>query len=225
MVFKTTLNKDILNIVFEYANISVDYLYYIRQKESLCGFRNIKLNYNCGLCDKKLRNIKQQGYYGFMLYFYKYYDVDITNYCFNKTGLTRYYHSKQSRFNPISREYELVSNKNIDFIHNHLRNVCGDVQEGIGHISITIRNMMEEKILGMLIIKTMNYISRSYIRFNKEKRHLQKCGVKMDINIDKLDNIKNSINMSILDMNDDIKLGYYCRTCANSSKIYKFIKL
>lgn len=224
MVFKTTLNKDILNMVFEYANISVEYVYYKRHKESLSGFRNIKLNYNCLLCNKKLRNVGLHGHYGFIIYFYKYYDVDMTKYCFNKRGITRYYHSKHTRYNNTSREYEIVNNNNINIVYDHLRNVIGDVEEGEHHISITIRNMMDEKVLGKLIIKTMNYITKSYMRLNKEKRNLNRCGIKVNIRSDKMDNIITNIKKSILDMND-IKLGYYCKNCVNHSKIYKFINL
>ena len=210
MVFKTILNRDILNIIFEFADITPKYDYYKREKLSLTGYKNLKMEYNCTACEKRIRNPKLHATYGFIINFYKYYSVDITNHCYSDSEISRFYHMKKTK--PDNELYEV------------LRNVQGDVTEGVYNFIISMGNVVDDKILGKLIIDTIAYISNVINKFNKDRRRLHKCGIEIDVKMDSKEKILNKIKRSILDLND-IKIGYYCKSCSNNKKYYKFIKL
>ena len=211
MVFKTCFSKDILNTIFEYADIIPQYDCYKRQSLSVIGYKNIKMSYNCNCCNKKIRNPKLHASYGFILQFYKYYDVKMTNCCYKPNDITRFYHPKRQPD---------------EILYNILRNVQGDVTEGPYNFSIQMANTVDDKVLGKLIINTLSYLGNRINQFNKEKRRLEKCGVKIYTKMDSKNKITSKIKKSILDLNEnDVKVGYYCKNCCNNKKYYKFVKL
>jgi len=209
MVFKTSLTEDTLNTIFEYADIIPQYECYKRLSLSVIGYKNIRMSYNCNSCNKRIRNPKQHGVYGFILEFYKYYNVEMTNYCYKTNNTSRFYHTK--------RHQDAV-------LYKILRNVQGDVTESPYYFSINMSNTVDDKILGKLIINTLLYISNCINKFNKDKRRLEKCGIEIEVEMFSKEKIINTIKKSILDLND-IQIGYHCKNCCNNKKYYKFIKL
>lgn len=210
MVFKTNFSEDILNTIFEFAGIIPKYEYYKRSKNSQIGYKNIKLAYKCLLCDKKLRNIKSNGVYGFCIEYYEYYEITLPNTSFRKEGISRFYHSKRKP----------DDNKLYDII----RNLPGDVTEGAYNFSITLRNTMDGKILGKLLIDTFTYITNLFNKINRDKRKIERCGIEIEIKMDSKGKILNGIKKDLLDSND-ISVGYCCKKCSNNRKYYNFIKL
>lgn len=211
MVFKTKLNEDILNIIFEFTDINPKYEYYKRVKQSSIGYKKINMEYNCCLCKKKIRNIKLHGIYGFILYFYNYYDVEMTSHYYDKNGISRFYQPKKT--NSDRELYEI------------LRNVQGDITETPYCFSISMRNIIDKQILGKLIINTMSNLLSNVNKFNHSKRKLERCGIVIDVKMDSKEKILNKIKTSILNLNDGVTIGYYCKNCCNNKKYYNFIKL
>jgi hypothetical protein len=220
MPFKTKFNEDVLNEIFDYAGLKAKYNYYKQEKKSNTGFRDIKIHYKCECCGKTMRSLSNKNY-GFLLYFYNFYLVNMTDYCVPK-GLSRYYHPKKLKYNNNMDRHELLDSE----LDETLNNSLGDLIETNYHYILKIRNKMNGKILGKIVLKTLNYIETIYSGFNKYKRKMEKCGIDIkNIEIESQESILKSIKLSLINMNDNVKLGYYCSICLKKSNIYNFIKL
>lgn len=222
MPFKTILNKDVLNIIFDYCGITAEYNYYKNVKKSMTGFRNLKLKYKCCKCKKNLRNINT-SVFGFIINFYDYYIVDNKKYFNSESRLSKFRHQK--RYNAITGIYGIGD---INF-QNVLNNLLGNITESLYHYNILISNHRDGKILGRLIIKRLKNISSGLTRLNREKNRLEKYGINMNVEyIEKDLIIKNliiNIKKRISVLNNNIMVGYYCKPCSKDESYYNFMKL
>ena len=208
MPYLTPLPTDILNIVFDYANISKEYQYYKQRKKSKQGYKNIKLNYHCKMCNRKIRNYKD-AIYGFPLYHYKYYESDIPLVLIGNKTLSRFYHYKKH-----NNEY-----------YENIRNVQGNITESPSAINITMLNINDGKILGNKIIKTINYIDKSYTKLKKCEKMFRGLDIDFVHKIPAQSNIYDKTISYIVNNNKDLEIGHHCISCKIDERIYKFIKL
>ena len=220
MPFKTPLNSDILNIVCEYSGIDPTFYYYKQVKKSKEGFRDVKLHYKCMKCNKCIRNLKTATY-GFFLNIYEYYDADITEYYFCKDGISKFYHSK---FRTIRSDDIRVTTRNEE-LRVRLDRTKGELNETRPyHFILKMRNVWDDgKILGKLIIKTMNSLNNIFDRFNKERRRLERCGINVELEMIGKNDYMGNIKKSILDNNKNVDLGYYCSMCSKDTMFGSFI--
>ena len=210
MVYTTPLPTDILNLVFQFADVNKEYKYYKQKKKSQTGFKQIKLHYNCQSCNKKIRRNKD-AVYGFMIDYYDYYKVKMPDVLVGKKTLSRFYHFKKN-------------NQELDF-YDKLRNVEGHVTESPFAISITMLNRNQGKVLGKIIIKTFNYINKSYVKLDKCKKMFNNIEVAFKSELVPQEEVNNDIISFILDNNDNLKIGHHCKNCINNNKIAHFVKL
>lgn len=221
MPFKTQLNSDILSLMCEYAGIDPTFYYYKQVKKSKEGFRDLKLHYRCMKCNKCIRNLKSASY-GFIINIYNYYYVDMTDYYTNNDGISKFYHSK---FRTIRENDYRVTARNEE-LRDKLDNTYGELDETRPyHYILRMRNVWEDgQILGKIILRTIYSLKNIFDRFYKEKRRLERCGIKVDVNMIEKDTYLGNIKRSILDNNDNVDLGYYCSVCAKDTMFGSFIK-
>lgn len=222
MPFKTKLNEDVLNIIFNYADIKANFNYYKQTKKSKQGFRSIKLVYKCTKCNKKIRNISDK-IYGFILYHYRYYFIKSLN--INRFGTKRYYHPKNKSI--INDDGHQVKGFTREFLEI-LESLVADIRENNYCISIRIPVYSEDdkKFLGKCILRSFNDITTHYDKFNKYKRNLQSQGIiiKEPEMISK-DKFIKKVKLEMLNLNKDLKPGYYCSMCVKKTSYYDFVKL
>lgn len=219
MPFKTNLNKDVLNLICNFAGINSSFYYYKQEKRSKEGFKNLKLEYKCNKCNKTIRNLKTAKY-GFILEYYDYYNVNMTDYYVND-GISKFYHSKYQSFRDGMTN---TRNENLRLL---LDKKNGELDETRPyHYILRMKNTWDDgKILGKIILKTINHLDSIYHKFNREKRRLERCGIDIKVEIENKNSCINKIKKSLLDLNkEELLLGYYCSGCTKTTNFSNFIK-
>lgn len=210
MPYKTILNEDILNIIFDFAGLDCEYKYYKRKKEASMGFRDLKINYKCNKCNKNIRKLNKSSF-GFIINYYDYYATDNTKSYYRPRNVCSFYHSKYK----INEELVKI-----------LENVIGDVIENRYEYIIKMQSELNNKIIGKLIILGLNNINHIYDKFLKDLKKMKRYGILIELQMmTKNEYIKMLKEELIIKNEDNIDVGYYCTLCSKNTSYYNFIKL